>query len=159
MIGGKLLVSAPHLMLMILIPCYSWPVDNIINTNINTNTFITFINNEIIHTPTWTANLSSILQPLAGNGTWFTTANGIIRIGIATILVLEYSAFLRHDSDDELGFMKSAVDYYMKSPTAITVEKVAREITDRGHKKEELKTKILEFILENRMSKELLTKK
>ncbi|KAG1732648.1 uncharacterized protein EDB91DRAFT_1151267 [Suillus paluster] len=115
-------------------------------------------------------------------------------------MVLEYSAFLEHDN--ELEFIKSAVDYYMKSTTAVAVEKVATEIsdrgfktvpeehkkvpqkwkkifkwtrkltpeaqvapetqvvteiqvateiTDRGYEKEELKEKILEFILQNRM--------
>ncbi|KAG0704210.1 hypothetical protein DFH29DRAFT_997727 [Suillus ampliporus] len=98
----------------------------------------------------------------AGKGPWFTAANGIIRTGIATIMVLEYSAFLQHD--DELEFIKSAVDYYMKSPATAVVEKVATDITDRGYNKEELKKKIIEFILENRMfyqqfSKDLIAKK
>ncbi|KAG0704639.1 hypothetical protein DFH29DRAFT_997527 [Suillus ampliporus] len=83
--------------------------------------------------------------------------NGIICTGIATIIVLEYSAFLPHD--DQLEFLKSAVDYYMNSPTAAVVEKVAKGMTDGGYNKEELKKKIIEFILENRMSKDLIGKK
>ncbi|KAG0701050.1 hypothetical protein DFH29DRAFT_876136 [Suillus ampliporus] len=84
-------------------------------------------------------------------GIFFTSANRIIQTGIevATITVLEYSAFLQHD--DELEFIKSAVDYYMKSPTAVAVKKFATGIAGRSYNKEELKKKILEFILENRM--------
>ncbi|KAG0701059.1 hypothetical protein DFH29DRAFT_1000548 [Suillus ampliporus] len=93
--------------------------------------------------------LLSFVQPLVDKGTWFTSANGIIQTGIATIIVLEYSAFLQ--CDRELKFIKSAVDYYMKSPTVVAVEKVAREIADGNYKKEERKKKILEFVLENRL--------
>ncbi|KAG0692439.1 hypothetical protein DFH29DRAFT_882452 [Suillus ampliporus] len=85
----------------------------------------------------------------ADKGTLFTATNGIIWTGIATIIVLEYSAFFLHD--DRLRFIKSAVDYYMKSPMAAIVEKFVTGMTDRGYNKEELKKKIIEFILENRM--------
>jgi hypothetical protein len=47
--------------------------------------------------------------------------------------------------------VKSAVDYYLKSPTAVAVEEGAKEISRQGYKKEELEKKILEFIIEHRM--------
>ncbi|KAG1721650.1 hypothetical protein EDB19DRAFT_2044299 [Suillus lakei] len=97
------------------------------------------------------------------NGSLFTTANRIIQIGIATIIVLEYSAFLPSDkfkwNDDRLEHVESAVDYYLQSPTLVAVENVAKEISRQGYKKEELGKKILEFILENRMSKDLADQK
>ncbi|KAG2092113.1 uncharacterized protein F5147DRAFT_657739 [Suillus discolor] len=77
-------------------------------------------------------------------------ANQIIQTGIATIIVLEYSAFLPNDLED-LERIKSAVDYYMKSPTAVAVEKGAKEIYRQGYDREEMGKKILEFILENRL--------
>ncbi|KAG1747285.1 hypothetical protein EDD22DRAFT_958255 [Suillus occidentalis] len=99
-----------------------------------------------------------VLQPLATKGSLFTAANGLIQTGIATIIVLEYSAFLPSTSK-RLEGAKSAVDYYLKSPTAVSVEEGAKEISRQGYKKEELEKKILEFILANRMSKELTAKK
>lgn len=45
----------------------------------------------------------------------------------------------------------SAMDYYLNSPTAVAVEKGAKEISLQGYKKEELGKKVLEFIFENRM--------
>jgi hypothetical protein len=47
--------------------------------------------------------------------------------------------------------IKSAVDYYLQSPTAVAVEEGAKEISCQGCKKEELEKKISEFIIENRM--------
>jgi hypothetical protein len=47
--------------------------------------------------------------------------------------------------------VKSAVDYYLKSATAVAVEEGAKEISRQGYTKEELEKKILEFIIENRM--------
>jgi len=84
--------------------------------------------------------------------------NIIVQTGIATIIVLEYSAFLANDSED-LEFIESAVDYYLKSPTAVVVEQGAKEISGQGYDGEELEKKILEFILENRLSKDLKVKK
>jgi hypothetical protein len=73
-------------------------------------------------------------------------------------MIFEYSAFLP-DNLEILKRVESAVDYYLKSPTAVAVEEGAKEIFHQGYKKEELKKKILEFILDNRMSKDLTTKK
>ncbi|KAG1733970.1 hypothetical protein EDB19DRAFT_2041050 [Suillus lakei] len=98
-----------------------------------------------------------VLQPLVAKGSLFTTANKIIQTGIATIIALEYSAFL--PNCDQLEHVESAVDYYLKSPTSVAVENVAKEISRQGYKKEELGKKILEFILENRMSKDLAEQK
>ncbi|KAG1758370.1 hypothetical protein EDD22DRAFT_956941 [Suillus occidentalis] len=99
-----------------------------------------------------------VLQPLAAKESLFTAANRLIQTGIATIIVLEYSAFLPSTSK-RLERVESAVDYYLKSPTAVAVETGATEISRQGYKKEELEKKILEFILENRMSKELTANK
>ncbi|KIK33104.1 hypothetical protein CY34DRAFT_18589 [Suillus luteus UH-Slu-Lm8-n1] len=99
-----------------------------------------------------------VLQPLAAKGLLSTPANRLIQTGIATIIVLEYSALLPRTSTN-LQRVKSAVDYYLKSPTAVAVETGAKEISRQGYKKEELEKKILEFILENRMSKDLTAKK
>ncbi|KAG1780800.1 hypothetical protein EV702DRAFT_1193622 [Suillus placidus] len=107
---------------------------------------------------TWKNDIMDVLQPLAAKGSLFTAVNRIIQTGIATIIVLEYSAFLPHKDDDILEHIKSAVDYYLKSPTAVAVEKGAKEISSQGYKKEELREKILEFILENRLSKDLTAK-
>ncbi|KAG1727493.1 hypothetical protein EDB19DRAFT_2042809 [Suillus lakei] len=90
-------------------------------------------------------------------GSLFTTANRIIQTGIATIIALEYSAFLLNR--DKLEHVESAVDYYLKSPTSVAVENVAKEISRQGYKKEELRKEILEFILANRMSKDLAEQK
>ncbi|KAG1790648.1 uncharacterized protein HD556DRAFT_1488300 [Suillus plorans] len=118
-------------------------------------------------------NIISILQPLVGRFSSILIlstvrvqqapkalmfANQIIQTGIATIIVLEYSAFLPNDLGD-LERVKSAVDYYMKSPTAVAVEKGAKEICRQGYDREEMGKKILEFILENRLSKDLTEKK
>jgi hypothetical protein len=51
----------------------------------------------------------------------------------------------------DLEPIESAVDRYLKSPTAVAVETGAIEISHQGYKKEELKKTIIEFILENRM--------
>ncbi|KIK48537.1 hypothetical protein CY34DRAFT_798026, partial [Suillus luteus UH-Slu-Lm8-n1] len=99
-------------------------------------------------------DIMPVLQPLASKGSLFTAANRLIQTGIATIIVLEYSAFLPNTLK-KLERLESAVDYYLKSPTAVAVETGAAEISRQGYKKEELEKKILEFILENRMSKEL----
>ncbi|KAG2156738.1 uncharacterized protein EDB93DRAFT_1246930 [Suillus bovinus] len=85
-------------------------------------------------------------------------ANKIVQIGIATIIVLEYSAFLANSSKG-WEYIKSAVDYYLKSPTAVAVEKGAEEISRQNYNKEELEKKVFEFILENRLSKDLTEKK
>ncbi|KIK42273.1 hypothetical protein CY34DRAFT_12475 [Suillus luteus UH-Slu-Lm8-n1] len=95
-----------------------------------------------------------VLQPLATKGSLFTAANGLIQTGIATIIVLEYSAFLPTTSET-LEPVVSAVDYYLKSPTAVAVEEGAKEISRQSYKKEELEKKILEFIVKNRMTKDL----
>ncbi|KAG1778242.1 hypothetical protein EV702DRAFT_171389 [Suillus placidus] len=96
----------------------------------------------------------SLCVQQAAKGSLFTAVNGIIQTGIATIIVLEYSAFLpkKQYHSWNLGHIESAVDYYHKSPTAVAVEKGAKEISSQGYEKEELGKKILEFILENRMS-------
>jgi hypothetical protein len=52
---------------------------------------------------------------------------------------------------ENLKRVESAVDYYLKSPTAVAVKEGAKEISRQGYKKEELEKKILEFIIENRM--------
>ncbi|KIK34422.1 hypothetical protein CY34DRAFT_17742 [Suillus luteus UH-Slu-Lm8-n1] len=91
-----------------------------------------------------------VLQPLAAKGLLSTPANRLIQTGIATIIVLEHSAFLLPTLDD-LKHVEYAVDYYLKSPTAVAVEAGAKEICRQGYKKEELEKKIHEFILENRM--------
>ncbi|KAG2140501.1 uncharacterized protein EDB93DRAFT_1252787 [Suillus bovinus] len=100
-----------------------------------------------------------VLQPLVG---WFSFRHQssalIVQTGIATIIVLEYSAFLANSSE-ELDHIESAVDYYLKSPTAVAVEKGAEEISRQGLDKEGLEKKVLEFILENRLSKDLIAKK
>ncbi|KAG2339017.1 hypothetical protein BDR05DRAFT_968446 [Suillus weaverae] len=88
----------------------------------------------------------------AAKGSLFTAVNRIIQTGIATIIVLEYSAFLPHRDNYDPKHVKSAVNYYLKSPTAVAVEKGPKEISSQGYKKEELGEKILEFILENRLS-------
>ncbi|KAG2057615.1 hypothetical protein BDR06DRAFT_951839 [Suillus hirtellus] len=82
----------------------------------------------------------------------------MIQTGIATIIVLEYSAFLLNELEGS-EFVKSAVDYYLKSPTAVAVEKGAKEICRQGYRGEDLGKKVLEFILENRLSKDLIEKK
>ncbi|KAG2071101.1 hypothetical protein BDR04DRAFT_1098770 [Suillus decipiens] len=70
---------------------------------------------------------------------------------MATVIVLEYYAFLLpHKSVQER--LRSAVAYYLQSPTAVAVEQGAKEISNQGYKKEELRKKIFEFILEHRMS-------
>ncbi|KAG2093712.1 uncharacterized protein F5147DRAFT_820851 [Suillus discolor] len=61
--------------------------------------------------------------------------------------ILEYFAFLLYKSNGS-ELVESAVDYYLKSPTATIVEKGAKEISHQGYHGEEL-GKILEFILEN----------
>ncbi|KAG2053816.1 hypothetical protein BDR06DRAFT_972099 [Suillus hirtellus] len=97
------------------------------------------------------SDIIRILQPLAVKGSMFTSAaNRIVQTGIATVIVLEYSAFLADDLDD-LKCVESAVEYYLKSPTAIAVEKGAEEISRQSYEAEELEKKILEFILENRL--------
>ncbi|KAG2107005.1 uncharacterized protein F5147DRAFT_837608 [Suillus discolor] len=97
-----------------------------------------------------------VLQPLVAKGSFTAAANRIIQTGIATIIVLEYSAFL--DSSRHLERVESAVDYYLNSPTAVAVEKEAGDISRRAYDREELEKKILGFILENRLSKDLTTK-
>ncbi|KAG2069047.1 hypothetical protein BDR04DRAFT_1102258 [Suillus decipiens] len=101
--------------------------------------------------------LIDILQPLAAKGSGFTATNRIIHTGMATVIVLEYYAFhLPHKSVRER--LRSAVAYYLQSPTAVAVEQGAKEISSQGYKKEELTKKIFQFILEHRMSKELTSK-
>ncbi|KAG2093316.1 uncharacterized protein F5147DRAFT_657455 [Suillus discolor] len=94
----------------------------------NDNLFANIEQEDIIH----------ILQPLEA----------------ATMIVLEYSTFLLKN----LECVKSAVDCYLKSPMAVAVEKGAKEICCQGYDREELEKKILEFILENRLSKDLTEK-
>ncbi|KAG2058152.1 hypothetical protein BDR06DRAFT_102232 [Suillus hirtellus] len=62
----------------------------------------------------------------AVEGLLFTSAANRIQTGIATIIVLEYSAFLPDKSEGTE--LQSAVSYYLKSPTAVAVEKGAKEI-------------------------------
>ncbi|KAG2748413.1 hypothetical protein P692DRAFT_20833669 [Suillus brevipes Sb2] len=88
----------------------------------------------------------------AANGSLFTAANRLIQTGIAIIIVLEYSACLPN-SLKSLKRVESAVDYYLKSPTAVAVKEGTKEISRQGYKKKELEKKIFEFIIENRMSK------
>ncbi|KAG2053132.1 hypothetical protein BDR06DRAFT_957009, partial [Suillus hirtellus] len=83
--------------------------------------------------------------------------NQIIQTGIATIIVLEYCAFLQNDIQPWKR-VESAVDYYLKSPTAVAVEEGAKEICRQGYDREEMGKKILEIILENRLSKDLTEK-
>jgi len=85
-------------------------------------------------------------------------ANRIIQTGIATIIVLECSAFLP-DKLDGSELVESAVDYYLKSPMVAAVEKVANEICREGYHGEELGKKVIEFILDNRLSKDFTEKK
>ncbi|KAG2118718.1 uncharacterized protein F5147DRAFT_767483 [Suillus discolor] len=101
--------------------------------------------------------LSAVRVQQAAKGS--SVANQIIQTGIATIIVLEYSAFLPNHLGDLERVVESAVDYYLKSPTAVAVEKGAKEISRQGYDREELGKKILEFILENRLSKDLTEKK
>ncbi|KAG2093318.1 uncharacterized protein F5147DRAFT_821234 [Suillus discolor] len=97
------------------------------------------------------SDIIRVLQPLVVKGSMFTSAaNRIVQTGIATVIVLEYSAFLADDLDD-LKCIESAMEYYLKSPTAVVVEKGAQEISRQGYDAEELEKKILEFILENRL--------
>ncbi|KAG1826299.1 hypothetical protein EV424DRAFT_1537589 [Suillus variegatus] len=118
-------------------------------------------------------DIISILQPLVGRFSSILIlstvrvqqapkalmfANQIIQTGIATIIVLEYSAFLQNDIQSWKR-VKSAVDYYLESPTAVAVEKGAKEICRQGYDRKEMGKKILEFILENRLSKDLPEKK
>ncbi|KAG2738763.1 hypothetical protein P692DRAFT_20841744 [Suillus brevipes Sb2] len=98
----------------------------------------------------WKDSIIRALQPLAAKGSLFSAANRLIQIGIATIIVLEYSACLLNNLDALEG-IDSAVDHYLNSPTAVAVEKGAKEISRRRCTKEELEKKIFEFILENRM--------
>ncbi|KAG2057910.1 hypothetical protein BDR06DRAFT_968854 [Suillus hirtellus] len=75
----------------------------------------------------------------------------------ATIIALEYSAFLPIQKDrKKWECIESAVDYYLKSPTAVAVEKGAAEISCQGYDGEKLKERILEFILENRLCSDTL---
>ncbi|KAG2753820.1 hypothetical protein P692DRAFT_20828818 [Suillus brevipes Sb2] len=103
-----------------------------------------------LETMTWKDNIIRVLQPLAAKESLFTAAKRLIQTGIATIIVLEYSALLT-DTLNNLERIESAVDCYLKSPTAVAVETGAIEISHQGYKKEELKKTIIEFILENRM--------
>ncbi|KAG2748048.1 hypothetical protein P692DRAFT_20738239, partial [Suillus brevipes Sb2] len=91
-----------------------------------------------------------VLQPLAAKGSLFTAGNRLIQTGIATIIVLEYSAFLPNTLMN-LERIDSAVEYYLKSPTAVAVETGVPEISHEGYKKEELEKTILKFVFENRM--------
>jgi len=109
-----------------------------------------------VYAPLKREDIISILQPLAPKALMF--ANQIIQTGIATIIVLEYSAFLQNDIQSWKR-VKSAVDYYLESPTAVAVEKGAKEICRQGYDRKEMGKKILEFILENRLSKDLPEKK
>ncbi|KAG2140503.1 uncharacterized protein EDB93DRAFT_1252789 [Suillus bovinus] len=97
------------------------------------------------------------VQQVKGSPSAF-AASRIVQVGIATIIVLEYSAFLAN-SIGRTKHIESAVDYYLKSPTAVAVEKGAEEISRQGYDKEELEKKVFEFILENRLSKDLTEKK
>ncbi|KAG2053120.1 hypothetical protein BDR06DRAFT_488602 [Suillus hirtellus] len=95
-----------------------------------------------------------VLRPLVAKQSLSTAAvSRNIQVGLATIIVLEYSAFLPNKTKD-LRPIEFAVDYYLKSPTAVVVEKGAEEISRGGYDREELGKKILEFILENRLSKD-----
>ncbi|KAG2347408.1 hypothetical protein BDR05DRAFT_996535 [Suillus weaverae] len=93
---------------------------------------------------TWKDDIIRVLRPLAAKGSLLTAE-------AATIIVLEYSAFLPRGDVSGLERIKSALDYYLKSTTAVAVEKGAKEISSQGYEKEELREKIFEFILENRM--------
>ncbi|KAG1788544.1 uncharacterized protein HD556DRAFT_1447751 [Suillus plorans] len=112
------------------------------------------------------SDIIRVLQPLhcksaqqAAKFSLFTSAaNRIVHTGIATIIVLEYSAFLPNNKKD-FERIGSAMDYYLNSPTAVAVEKGAEEISRQGYNREELGEKILEFILDNRLSKDLIEKK
>ncbi|KIK37216.1 hypothetical protein CY34DRAFT_15873 [Suillus luteus UH-Slu-Lm8-n1] len=111
------------------------------------------------NTDTWKDDIIAALQPLVDphhRKSAQQAANRLIQIGIATIIVLEYSACL---SLRTLERVKSAVNYYLQSPTAVAVEEGEKEISCQRYKKEKLEKKILEFIIENRMSKELIAKK
>ncbi|KAG2057338.1 hypothetical protein BDR06DRAFT_1005348 [Suillus hirtellus] len=101
-----------------------------------------------------------VLQPLAVKGSLFTSAaNRIIQTGIATIIVLEYSAFLPSKGWNGSELVETAVSYYLESPMVVVVEKVAKEICRQDYHGEELEKKVLEFILDNRLSKDLTEKK
>ncbi|KAG1893807.1 uncharacterized protein F5891DRAFT_985534 [Suillus fuscotomentosus] len=102
-------------------------------------------------------NIVRVLQPLAVKGSLFTSAaNRIIQTGIATIIILEYSAFLPSKGWDGLELVESAVSYYLQSPMVAAVEKVAKEICRQGYHGEELGKKVLEFILDNRLCMSLV---
>ncbi|KAG1875890.1 hypothetical protein C8R48DRAFT_768742 [Suillus tomentosus] len=90
------------------------------------------------------------LQPLVVKGSLFTSAANRIQTGIAIIIVLEYSASLLNELKS-WEIVESAVNYYLKSLTAAAVEKGAKEICRQGYRREELRKKVLEFILENRL--------
>ncbi|KAG1795319.1 uncharacterized protein HD556DRAFT_1442168 [Suillus plorans] len=103
-------------------------------------------------------DITHVLGPLTVDVLLFTSAANRIQTGIATIIVLEYSAFLQNGLKGTT-LVQSAVDYYLKSPTAVAVEKGAKEICRQGYHGEELGKKVLEFILENRLSKDMKEKK
>ncbi|KAG2140939.1 uncharacterized protein EDB93DRAFT_1252718 [Suillus bovinus] len=106
------------------------------------------------------SDIIRVLQPLAAKRSLFTVAtNRIMHTCIATIIVLEYSAFLPVKNWNKLKSIESAVEYYLESPTVIAVEKGAKDISRQGYGGEELEKKIFEFILENRMSKDLAANK
>jgi hypothetical protein len=121
--------------------------------------FFTLKHNLFNGTYTWRKSIIRVLQPLTVKGLLFTAANSIIQTGVATIIVLEYSAFLPNKGDFHLQNVESAVDYYLKSPTAAVVEKGVKEISHQGYDREELGKKIVQLILDNRMSKDLTAKK
>jgi hypothetical protein len=108
---------------------------------------------------TWRKSIIRVLEPLVAKGLLFTTGNAIIQTGVATIIVLEYSAFLPNKGNFHLQNVESAVDFYLKSPTAAVVEKGVKEISRQGYDREELGKKIVQLILDNRMSKDLTAKK
>jgi GTP-binding protein EngB required for normal cell division len=110
-------------------------------------------------TLTWRKSIIRVLEPLVAKGLLFTTGNAIIQTGVATIIVLEYSAFLPNEGNFHLQNVESAVDFYLKSPTAAVVEKGVKEISRQGYDREELGKKIVQLILDNRMSKDLTAKK
>jgi hypothetical protein len=125
----------------------------------NGNDVPDFNHNLFNGTFTWRKSIIRVLEPLVTKGSLFTVGNAIIQTGVATIIVLEYSAFLPNKGDFHLQNVESAVSYYLKSPTAAVVEKGVKEISRQGYDREELGKKIVQLILDNRMSKDLTAKK
>ncbi|OAX33745.1 hypothetical protein K503DRAFT_775263 [Rhizopogon vinicolor AM-OR11-026] len=77
-----------------------------------------------------------------------------LQIGIATILVLEYSFFLSEQGTQESAkIIESAAAEYQRSGTPAAVQEAVKDVLSQGHAHEELCKMIIDIILRNRMSK------